>query len=304
MAAVFLFEARGPAFEASTGLSQAHAESVRLCWAGAGEARNHPFLAEDTRTAALLAEHPLVTGPLQLRFCASAPMLAANGSAVGAVCVFDDKPRRLTQPQGAALGMLARQAAALFDAEIERQTITQRLEEMQKQLDTLARNDALTGLPNRRFFEERVQEAIARTRRRQEPIGVMYLDLDRFDSINDSLGRAGGDAVLQEFARRLRASLRETDIAARYAGDEFMVLLEDVADEWAAERVATKILQAMNPVFRVAGHPLAVTTSIGVALHCGDAEDLETLLSRADLALFSAKKEGRNRVKVAASLVG
>ena len=173
------------------------------------------------------------------------------------------------------------------------------LKQKQLQLDALARKDTLTGLPNRRAFEERVLEAMARTRRSGDPIGVMYLDLDRFKGINDSLGHAAGDAVLQEFAQRLSLNVRETDVAARYAGDEFLILLEGLSSYLDAQGVASKILLSMRAPFEVVGQVVPVTTSIGFAMYHGDDEDLKSLLARADTALYAAKNDGRNRMAMA-----
>lgn len=175
------------------------------------------------------------------------------------------------------------------------------LKQKQMQLDTLAREDALTGLPNRRSFEEHVREAMARSRRSHIPICLMFLDIDYFKSINDSLGHAAGDAVLKEFGRRLKESVRDTDMAARYAGDEFVILLEGVASADEAQLVAGKVLGAMRPAFNLSSRMLQVTTSIGIALSEGDDEDFAALLACADSALYVAKKEGRNRFMMAAS---
>lgn len=182
------------------------------------------------------------------------------------------------------------------------------LKQKQLLLDALAREDALTGLPNRRSFEERVCDAMARSRRSRTPMCLMYLDVDNFKHINDSHGHAGGDAVLKEFARRIKRGVRTTDMAARYAGDEFVLLLEDVAGEEAAAIAARRILMALKPVFGIPGGALRVTTSIGVALSGIDDEDIPALLARADAALYEAKKGGRNGFRMAGaefnSLVG
>ena len=175
------------------------------------------------------------------------------------------------------------------------------LKQKQMQLDTLAREDALTGLPNRRSFEQRVRETMARTRRSGTPICLMFLDIDYFKSINDSLGHAAGDAVLKEFGRRLKESVRETDMAARYAGDEFVILLEAVAGAHEAQLVAAKVLAAMRPAFVLSNRTLQVTTSIGIALSQEDEEDFPSLMAIADSALYAAKKDGRNRFMMAAS---
>jgi diguanylate cyclase (GGDEF)-like protein/PAS domain S-box-containing protein len=175
------------------------------------------------------------------------------------------------------------------------------LKQKQMQLDTLAREDALTGLPNRRSFEERVREAMARSRRSRIPICLMFLDIDYFKSINDSLGHAAGDAVLKEFGRRLKESVRETDMAARYAGDEFVILLEGIAGADEAQLVAAKVLAAMRPAFVLSSRTLQVTTSIGIALSEEGEDDFASLLACADSALYAAKKDGRNRFTMAAS---
>ncbi len=174
------------------------------------------------------------------------------------------------------------------------------LKRQQMQLDALAREDALTGLPNRRSFEEHLRDAMARARRSGLPVCLMFLDVDYFKTINDSLGHAAGDAVLREFGRRLRQNVRETDMAARYAGDEFVVLLEAVSGAAEAQTVAGKVLAAIRPAFQLTGRTLQVTTSIGVAISAPD-EEPAALMARADTALYMAKKEGRNRFMMAAS---
>lgn len=172
------------------------------------------------------------------------------------------------------------------------------LKQKQRQLDALAREDALTGLPNRRSFEEHAREAMARSRRSGKPVCLLFLDIDYFKSINDSLGHAAGDAVLREFGRRLKESVRETDMPARYAGDEFVILLEGVNGLAEAGIVAEKVLAAMRPAFHLSSRTLQATASIGVAIAEED-EDLPSLFMRADAALYAAKKEGKNRFMMA-----
>lgn len=168
----------------------------------------------------------------------------------------------------------------------------------EERMSQLARVDTLTDLPNRRQFEERLAEAMARSRRTRRPVALMYLDIDHFKGINDSLGHQGGDLVLQEFARRLRASVRTTDTVARLAGDEFVVVLEGLNVGQEAEGVAQKIIDAMTPPVRVQGRMLEVTTSIGIVVSGADEPDGATLTARADDALYRAKRAGRNRFAV------
>jgi diguanylate cyclase (GGDEF)-like protein/PAS domain S-box-containing protein len=170
--------------------------------------------------------------------------------------------------------------------------------QVERQLIELARVDTLTGLPNRLAFNEYLPNAIARARRAGSAIALMFLDIDRFKSINDTLGHATGDAVLAEYARRLLASVRSTDTVARLAGDEFVIVLENPSTQEAAAAVARKIVERVNaPAFQVDGRLLQVTTSIGIAFHRATDSSFtaEELLARADAALYGAKAAGRNR---------
>lgn len=168
------------------------------------------------------------------------------------------------------------------------------LKETQRRLDRLARADVLTGLPNRRRFDEGLREAMARTRATGVPMAVMFLDIDRFKRINDSWGHAAGDAVLQQFATRLRHQVRGTDLVARLAGDEFVVLVEGMQAVADAEALAEKIVRAIRPPFDVAGRALAVTTSVGVTRYHGGDQAPGDLLAAADRALYRAKELGRD----------
>jgi diguanylate cyclase len=173
------------------------------------------------------------------------------------------------------------------------------LQNTQAKLELLARIDSLTGLPNRRQFDERMADAMARSRRTKRSMAAVFLDIDHFKSINDSLGHAGGDAVLCEFARRLRASVRSTDTVARLAGDEFVVLLDAIEGGSEFGRLAEKIVACIRPPFQVAGQALVVTTSAGVAVYEGGQQSAAEVLSLADAALYKAKKQGRDRFVLA-----
>ena len=172
------------------------------------------------------------------------------------------------------------------------------LKEAERKLIELARMDVLTGLPNRLAFNEQLPAAMLRARRTAGGIALMFLDIDHFKSINDTLGHAIGDGVLAEYARRLRASVRETDTVVRLAGDEFVIVLENVHSKDAVAGVAQKIVAHIAaPAFRVEGRRLDVTTSIGIVfLETVDASlGAGELLARADTALYDAKSQGRNR---------
>ena len=175
------------------------------------------------------------------------------------------------------------------------------LKAYERQLQALARFDTLTGLPNRLQFNEKMAEALERAERSKDGLALMFLDVDKFKSINDTLGHATGDAVLREFAKRLQANVRQVDLVARLAGDEFVVILEGLHSSAEAAAVARKIVDAAAQPMHIDGRPLQVTTSIGVAFQdpAGPATTVPELLARADEALYDAKAAGRNTFHIA-----
>ena len=169
------------------------------------------------------------------------------------------------------------------------------------QLVHRANHDTLTGLPNRSLFADRLEQAVARARRNKTLMAVMYLDIDKFKTINDTMGHDTGDLLLKEFSVRLAGCVRNTDTAARRGGDEFVVILEALAGRDDGHRIAEKIVTSMRPEFRLGERTLAVTTSAGMAfLEPGEALAGDALLKRADEALYRAKAAGRDNYKVAA----
>ena len=165
----------------------------------------------------------------------------------------------------------------------------------EEKLQELARTDPLTGLPNRRSFEEKLHEAIICSKRTGFAMALMYLDIDHFKQINDTLGHAGGDDVLREFGRRLRASVRGTDTVCRLSGDEFTVIVEGIDASSAAVGVAEKIRAVTNEPIMAAGVSCKITASIGIAyLHKGE-HDAGQISKKADDALYEAKRAGRDR---------
>lgn len=158
----------------------------------------------------------------------------------------------------------------------------------------LAHYDVLTGIPNREFMQMRLQEAVNRARRNGTYAAVLFIDVDRFKVINDSLGHAAGDVVLKQIAQRLKTSIRGTDVVARVGGDEFIVLLEDMAAPGDSETIANKLLSALGEPFIHDDLPLYTTVSIGIGTFPGDGEEPHTLVKNADAAMYSAKAVGRN----------
>jgi len=175
--------------------------------------------------------------------------------------------------------------------------VTQR-KATEKQLEYQAYYDALTGLPNRLLFRDRVVNAIAQAQRNRRGVAVMYLDLDHFKLVNDSLGHSLGDALLSEVAARLQSCVRASDTISRLGGDEFTILLIDTSSSEAIAGVARKILQSLAHPLRVGGHELFVTASIGISVFPGDGDEVETLLKSADSAMYRAKELGRNQAQM------
>jgi diguanylate cyclase (GGDEF)-like protein/PAS domain S-box-containing protein len=166
-----------------------------------------------------------------------------------------------------------------------------------------ALHDLLTGLPNRILFNDRLSLALANAHRQQGMLAVMFMDLDRFKTINDTLGHDFGDQLLQSVAKRLIDCLREGDTVARWGGDEFTLLLPQIIDAKEAAKIAQRILEALKPVFNLEGRQLHITHSIGIALYPDDGEDAETLLKNADTALYRAKEQGRNNYQLYTSIM-
>jgi diguanylate cyclase (GGDEF)-like protein/PAS domain S-box-containing protein len=162
------------------------------------------------------------------------------------------------------------------------------------QLAHLAQHDFLTDLPNRLLLLDRLQHAISWARRRGGQVAVLFLDLDRFKRINDSLGHGVGDRLLQEVAARLRRSVRRSDTIGRLGGDEFVVVLSEVATLENAGTSAAKLLSALAVPCPIGSDRLQVAASIGISVYPDDAEDADTLLGYADTAMYHAKQDGRN----------
>lgn len=164
----------------------------------------------------------------------------------------------------------------------------------QEQVEYLAYHDAMTGLPNRLLAKDRLSHAIAYARRETSGVGVLHLDLDHFKSINDTLGHPVGDALLQQVALTLRDCVRTTDTIARLGGDEFLIILTNVQDAEIISSIATKIQDRLASTFKVSGHELSTSASIGISVFPQDGEDFDSLLQKADTALYKAKGNGRN----------
>lgn len=190
---------------------------------------------------------------------------------------------RLTEREKEVLTFISRHIAGALERKRAEETIRHQ-----------AYHDVLTLLPNRMLFKDRFSQALAQAQRYKHMVAMLFLDLDRFKTINDTLGHAVGDRLLQGVAERLSSCLRDGDTIARLGGDEFMVLIPGIHQPEDAAKVADKILQSVRPSFQFERHELHITTSIGISLYPHDGEDAETLFKNADVALYRAKDQGRN----------
>lgn len=245
-------------------------------------------------------------------------LLAAMLALVVAVVLY--LARRMTTDVVRPLEMLQRAAARLREGDLnhrvelavrrrsnELSELTETFNEMAGALDeghrTLSRRatcDSLTGLPNRAAFQRLLESHLAPApRRRPEAVGVLFIDVDDFKFINDSLGHAAGDAVLVDIAERLSTCVRPSDLVARLGGDEFVILVNDqLSASNSAEVIAGRILDAFNAPFTIADQQVSVAVSIGISVARHDTDDAERLLGEADLAMYSAKRHGKGHHEV------
>ena len=172
------------------------------------------------------------------------------------------------------------------------------LKHLQQKFEHDSLHDVLTGLPNRKFFSERLTNALISAQRRSTRLAVLFLDLDSFKQINDSVGHAGGDQVLRETADRLRAVIRNRDTAARLAGDEFLILLEDVGDASGAIILAERLLDNFSRPVQVGDRQFTLSFSIGISLSDDTTESGDVLVDQADQSMYAAKTLGKNRYQV------
>lgn len=177
---------------------------------------------------------------------------------------------------------------------IERNRLIEQLDKSKRLEQHLAYHDTLTNLPNRHLFYDRLQQAILQSKRSEQLTAVLFLDLDGFKRINDTLGHNIGDELLKSVARRLRSSVREVDTIARLGGDEFTVILLEIQHAQDAATVARKILSLISTPYKIEEHEFFVTASIGISIYPTDGSDIESLIRKADIAMYRAKGQGKN----------
>jgi two-component system cell cycle response regulator len=184
---------------------------------------------------------------------------------------------------------------------LEVRLLYKQLEQYNQVLKPLALNDALTGVPNRRLLMDRLALSIAHAHRNKNTMAVMYLDLDGFKDINDTLGHDAGDMLLVLFAARLVAAVRHEDTVARLGGDEFVIVLSELSHADDAARMASKIMDSVSLPYNIQGRDVSMTVSIGVSIYPVHGEEADTLMKKADLALYEAKHMNKNNFRIAAS---
>lgn len=205
--------------------------------------------------------------------------LIVQHETIGALVLRGDPARQYTDKDRELLHYVADQVAIAIDRA-----------QLKAELLRAARYDELTGLPNRRFFNDRIKAVVARSIRNQSRMALLYIDLDDFKQVNDSLGHASGDQLLQEVARRLQRCVRATDTVARLGGDEFVVLLEDLHTPEDARGVAEKIREAVSHPVDLDSCVLRTQASIGIAVYPDHGEEIERILQHADVAMYADKR--------------
>lgn len=186
----------------------------------------------------------------------------------------------------------------LVVASVNAHMMTEAVERVSVHLSYMAEHDLLTGLPNRALLTDRLVQSILLAKRHGNKLALMFLDIDHFKDINDSLGHEIGDQLLQSVAKRLQASVRNSDTVSRYGGDEFVVLLPEVEDVQSAALAAEKLIQSVGEPHLIFGQELRVTLSIGISMYPDDGVDADVLMRNADIAMYQAKKSGRNSYEI------
>jgi len=246
---------------------------------------NKMVIVEDIATDPLWKDYRDLALAHDLKACWSMPIRNSQGKVIGTFALYYRQPRSPTDTDIA----LIRSTAHLAGIAIEHVQAATRMEQ-------LAHTDPLTGLPNRALFMDRFSQALARARRRKQQLALLFVDLDKFKPINDTLGHEAGDQTLKEIAGRMLACVREMDTVARLGGDEFTIILTDIQHAGDAATVARKIQHAISRPIELQGKQFELGCSIGISLYPKDGEDVDTLLKKADTTMYRAKESGSNDI--------
>ena len=249
-----------------------------------------PDIAQKIEKSSMYRKHKKLAVGLGLHTSWIAPILTSKGQILGIVTAYyrDTKAPLNYDKQ------LVEIAANLAGIAVERK-------QSEQNLNYLAHYDSLTQLPNRVLFLDRLTQALASARRNNRLVALMFLDLDRFKNVNDSLGHDSGDQLLLEVATRLSACIRNEDTVSRLGGDEFTIILSDISNAGDATLIAQKLLDALTEPFILKGHEIFVSASIGITIFPDDSTDSDSLLKNADMAMYDAKQRGRDNYQFFAS---
>ena len=257
--------------------------SVGSC--GTAAWRKEPVLVDDIATDPLWANFKALAVPLGLKACWSTPFFDSEGKVIGTFAFYYKRERSETSAQFHQ--QLVNACTHLCALAMER-------ERTRVQIRRLAFYDALTGLPNRSMLLAKAEQAISSAARNDDPMAVLFIDLDRFKQVNDSLGHAAGDKLLCAVAERLQSVLRGSDIAGRLSGDEFVAVLPQCSSSHVADMIE-RLQQKLAQPLQIGDNSFCASASVGVAMYPADGHDMEMLLQRADMAMYQAKKAGRGR---------
>ncbi|WP_238569010.1 bifunctional diguanylate cyclase/phosphodiesterase [Xenococcus sp. PCC 7305] len=241
-------------------------------------------LVENIDTDPKWAKIKHVALPHGMRCCWSEPIKSSAGKVLGAFGMYYNHPALPNEEESNSLKSAARLAGIVMERD-----------HAQKRIRQLAYTDELTGLASRAHFYQNLEELIKVCDRHQGRFGLLYIDLDDFKSVNDSLGHDIGDVLLKEIAKRLDNVSRDIDLVTRLSGDEFSILVRDVDDDYAAAHVAQRCLETISEPIELSGRKFTPACSIGIAHYPDDGTDLSTLLKAADTSLYAAKKRGKNQ---------
>jgi diguanylate cyclase len=288
--------------------------------------QSHVLVVEDAQQDPRFNRNPFVIGEPYIRFYAGAPLITPDGHALGSLCVIDYQPRKLTEQQLQGLQILSRQVVAQLELGLQaaqlkasNENLEQRVHErtvgltsaLHRLLNTQNKllkreaalrhsslHDPLTGLPNRSYFTQRLDQAIQLASRQPHHLyAVLFIDLDNFKPVNDTLGHEVGDQLLQHVANQIKLLLRKSDLVARLGGDEFAVLLDDIPNEEHAIVVVQRLQERIKQSFVVGNRQIFIGASVGITFSSQGYRQPEAAIRDADVAMYQAKKQAKQQAK-------